>query len=168
MSTIQDDIVEREQLDQNDDVADWMLCFRRRLPDSLSYAEGALLEPLAVAIHAVRKAEACTGSSCLIIGAGAVGLLCAAAARNANYKTIVMADIAETRLKFAKDNKFADELLKLSPRRPADTTESLTFAKEDAAQLVSLNPGGLFSRAFECTGVESCVQVAIHVCCSEA
>ncbi|KAH7117253.1 hypothetical protein B0J13DRAFT_630185 [Dactylonectria estremocensis] len=55
-------------------------------PDTLSYAEGALLKPLAVAVHAVRKAAAKLGKSyVIIIGAGAIGLLCAAVAKSVGY-----------------------------------------------------------------------------------
>lgn len=121
------------------------------------------MEPLAVAIHSVRKAEARAESSCLIIGAGAVGLLCAAAARNANYGKIVMADIAGSRLEFAKKHKFTDEVVLLQPRRVDNIDEGLETAKGDAAKLVALNSQERFSRTFECTGVESCVRIAIHV-----
>ncbi|KAF4954264.1 hypothetical protein FSARC_12174 [Fusarium sarcochroum] len=134
-----------------------------RLPDSLSYAQGALLEPLAVAVHAVRKAAAKPAKSCLIIGAGAVGLLCAAVAKNAGYSRVVMADIAQNRLDFAATNGFADSihLLEMRPR-PASVEEGLATAKEDAEALVAVNNGVKFSRTFECTGVEGCVRTAIY------
>ncbi|KAM0216523.1 hypothetical protein ACHAPA_005857 [Fusarium lateritium] len=134
-----------------------------RLPDNLSYAEGALLEPLAVAVHAVRKAAARPGKSCLIIGAGAVGLLCAAVAKNSGYSRVVMTDIAQNRLDFAIANKFADaiHLLKMRPR-PASVEEGLSTAKQDGETLVAVNDEVRFSRTFECTGVESCVRTAIY------
>lgn len=81
----------------------------QRLPDTLSYADGSLLEPLAVAIHSVRKAAAKPGTSFLMIGAGAVGLLCAAVAKFSGYGRVIMADIASNRLEFALQNGFADE-----------------------------------------------------------
>ncbi|KAJ3529475.1 hypothetical protein NM208_g9738 [Fusarium decemcellulare] len=93
-----------------------------KLPDSITYAQGALLEPLAVAIHSVRKAAATTASSCLVIGAGAVGLLCAAVAKADGYKFVVMADIAENRLQFAKDNGFADATM-VTKTLPASSIE---------------------------------------------
>ncbi|KAF9875674.1 L-iditol 2-dehydrogenase [Colletotrichum karsti] len=133
-----------------------------RLPDSLSFAEGALLEPLAVAIHAVRKAAAKPGSSCLILGAGAVGLLCAAAAKNSEYGRVVMADISTDRLDFAAKNGFADEIVLLSSKRATSTEEGLAMAKEIAEKLTQKNSGNRFTRTFECTGVESCVRTAIY------
>ncbi len=54
------------------------------LPDYLSYETGALIEPLSVATHAVRRADIRLGETVLIIGAGAIGMRwwppCAAAA----------------------------------------------------------------------------------------
>jgi L-iditol 2-dehydrogenase len=133
------------------------------LPEGISYAEGALLEPLAVAIHAVRKANAKQGASCLIVGAGAVGLLCAAVAKGSGYSNIVMADIVQNRLDFALSNGFADKVVKLPPRRAKDTEQGLVFAKEDAVNLQKENDDKTFSRVFECTGVESCVRTSIYV-----
>lgn len=45
-----------------------------RLPDSVSWHEGALVEPLAVSLHAVRLAGRVEGKNVLVIGAGAIGL----------------------------------------------------------------------------------------------
>lgn len=134
-----------------------------RILDALSYADGALLEPLAVAIHSVRKAAAKPGATFLVIGAGAVGLLCAAVAKFSGYGRVVMADIASNRLAFALKNGFADETVGLAPRRPSRVEEGLAFAKEDAVAMVARNRGGRFARTFECTGVEGCVRTAIYV-----
>ncbi|KAH6967999.1 chaperonin 10-like protein [Fusarium avenaceum] len=133
-----------------------------KLPEGISFAEGALLEPLAVAIHAVRKANAKQGASCLIVGAGAVGLLCAAVAKSSKYSNIVMADIVQNRLDFALSNGFADKVVKLPSRRAKDTEQGLVFAKEDAVNLQKENDDKTFSRVFECTGVESCVRTSIY------
>ncbi|KAM0257376.1 hypothetical protein ACHAPA_011758 [Fusarium lateritium] len=133
-----------------------------RLPEGISYAEGALLEPLTVAIHAVRKANGKQGTSCLILGAGAVGLLCAAVAKNSKYSNIVMADIAQNRLDFALSNGFADRVVKLPSGRAKDSEQGLVFAKEDAVNLQKENDDKTFSRVFECTGVEACVRTSIY------
>lgn len=134
-----------------------------RLPETLSYVDGALLEPLAVAIHSVRKADAKLGATCLVIGAGAVGLLCAAAAKCAGYSRVVMADIASNRLAFAEENNFADETVPLVSKSPNSIEEDLASAEKDATDLVAKNQGGRFARTFECTGVEGCVRTAIYV-----
>ena len=52
-----------------------------KLPDDISLDVGALLEPLGVALHAFRRSQMQKGSTVLVFGAGAVGLLCAAVAK---------------------------------------------------------------------------------------
>lgn len=47
----------------------------RRLPDHVTMEEGALLEPLAVGIHACRRAGVTGGDVVLVLGAGPIGLL---------------------------------------------------------------------------------------------
>ena len=49
----------------------------RKLPDSISNAAAIMIEPSAVALHAIRQAGFRTGDRVLIIGGGAIGLLCA-------------------------------------------------------------------------------------------
>lgn len=135
----------------------------------MSYDEGALLEPLAVAVHAIQKAQITSSSSCLILGAGAVGLLCAAAARAQGCTDIVMADIALNRLQFALDNGFASAIAPMKPMPAKSIEEKLANAKDAAGQLLLVPravgaDAGKFHATFECTGVESCVQAAIYVC----
>ena len=47
-----------------------------RLPDHVSYEEGAMCEPLSVGIHACNRAGIVIGSHVLIMGAGPIGLMC--------------------------------------------------------------------------------------------
>jgi len=46
-----------------------------RLPDNVSFEEGALLEPLSVGVHACRRAGVTVGQNVLICGAGPIGLV---------------------------------------------------------------------------------------------
>ena len=46
-----------------------------RLPDHVTFEEGAMLEPLAVAVHACKRAGVTIGQKVLVCGAGAIGLL---------------------------------------------------------------------------------------------
>ncbi|HXA00189.1 MAG TPA: galactitol-1-phosphate 5-dehydrogenase [Candidatus Dormibacteraeota bacterium] len=74
-----------------------------RLPDSLSFVEAAMLEAVAVAVHAVSLAPISPGSSALVVGAGMIGLLCAQALRAAGCSRIFVSDIDASRLKLAED-----------------------------------------------------------------
>lgn len=76
--------------------------FCHKLPAGLSLREGALIEPLAVAVHIVRQAAVVPGQSVVVMGAGPVGLLCAAVARVFGASTVVSVDIIDSKLEFAK------------------------------------------------------------------
>lgn len=130
--------------------------------------EGALLEPLAVAVHACRRARLKAGSSCTIIGAGAVGLLCAVAARLEGCSRVIIADIVEDRIAFALENGFADAGFVVPAKRGASSEERLEIAKQMAVSLGQVRypdgqAAGKSDYTFECTGVESCVQASIMV-----
>jgi (R,R)-butanediol dehydrogenase/meso-butanediol dehydrogenase/diacetyl reductase len=73
-----------------------------KLPPQVSYEEAALTEPLAVGVHAIRKAKIEPGNTVLIVGAGTIGLATLQAARASGARTIIVAEIAENRKKYAK------------------------------------------------------------------
>ncbi|KAI0107910.1 GroES-like protein [Hypoxylon sp. NC0597] len=141
-----------------------------KLPDTLSLEHGALVEPLSVAMHARDRAGLKSGSTVLVLGAGAVGLLCAAVSKVAGAKTVVIADILEDRVKFAIENGFADAGLTvpIATPRPETVEDKLAYAQDLAEKLKTLRTKGgeeVVGEAavtFECTGVESCMQTAIY------
>ncbi|MGB3482101.1 MAG: NAD(P)-dependent alcohol dehydrogenase [Mycobacterium sp.] len=67
------------------------------VPDSMSDDAAALLEPLSVAVAAMRKAGIVPGSSILIAGAGPIGVICAQAARAFGASRIVVSDLLQAR-----------------------------------------------------------------------
>jgi L-iditol 2-dehydrogenase len=74
-----------------------------RLPDNLSFAEAAMLEAVAVAVHAVSLAQVSPNSTALVVGAGMIGLLVLQALRVAACSRVFVADIDSTRLKLAQE-----------------------------------------------------------------
>lgn len=131
---------------------------------------GALLEPLGVAIQASKRAQLAPGSTVLVFGAGAVGLLVAAMAKIQGAGTVVIADIDAGRVQFAVDNKFAHRSYTVPMKRGSTTEEQLEIAKEVAAEVgkqtkESGGEVGEVDAVFECTGVPSCVQASIYVSC---
>jgi len=72
------------------------------LPDDLGFAAGALMEPLAVAVHAIKKAELELGDTVAILGGGTIGLLCLMVARKAGASQILVTDTFEYNLEVAK------------------------------------------------------------------
>jgi L-iditol 2-dehydrogenase len=77
-----------------------------RMPDSMSYEEGALCEPLSVGIWACRRAGLEPGDRVLVTGAGPVGLLAAQAARAFGANSVTVTDIADFRLDMARELGF--------------------------------------------------------------
>lgn len=76
--------------------------FCYKLPSNVSLEEGALIEPLSVAVHVVKQAGVSPGNSIVVFGAGPVGLLCCAVAKAFGALKIVAVDIVPSRLEFAK------------------------------------------------------------------
>jgi L-iditol 2-dehydrogenase len=74
-----------------------------RLPENLSFAEAALLEAVAVALHAVSLVPVAAGSRALVIGAGAIGLLLQQALMVAGCSRVFVADVDPTRLRLSSE-----------------------------------------------------------------
>lgn len=74
----------------------------RPLPEGVGTKEGALAEPLAVAMHAVRRAGSVEGRDVLVNGAGPIGSLVVAAVRFAGARTITAADVNPAALSVAQ------------------------------------------------------------------
>lgn len=73
-----------------------------RLPDNLSFTEGALLEPLSVVLEALRVASLSLGRGVVICGAGPIGLTALLASRASGAHPVVITDVEPKRLEFAK------------------------------------------------------------------
>lgn len=72
------------------------------LPDNVNYEAGAMVEPMAVCLHAIKKADIGKDSSILIYGAGTIGLLCAMWAKAFGAKAVFVEDIDEKRIEMAQ------------------------------------------------------------------
>ncbi|PMD32244.1 GroES-like protein [Hyaloscypha variabilis F] len=127
--------------------------FCYKLPDHVSLQEGALIEPLAVAVHITKQAEITPGQSVVVMGAGPVGLLCCAVAKAFGASTVVSVDIQPSRLEFAAS--YAATHTFTPERVPAG---------ENAARL--LKETGLEGGAdavIDASGAEPSIQTSIHV-----
>ena len=72
------------------------------IPESLSFAEAAMLEPASVALHAVAVSKLQGGETALVVGSGMIGLLTLQAALAAGCSQVFVADIDPTRLELAR------------------------------------------------------------------
>lgn len=127
--------------------------FCYKLPDSVTLQEGALVEPLAVAVHIVRQAVVTPGQSVVVMGAGPVGLLCAAVAKAFGASTVVSVDIVQSKLDFAKS--FCSTHTYVSQR---------VSAEENAANIKKLaNLGNGADVVIDASGAEPSIQASLHV-----
>lgn len=73
------------------------------LPDDMSYDEGAMIEPLAVAVHAVRKAGDVEGKDIVVLGAGPIGNLVAQAAKGLGAHKVMITSHGGKRMQKAME-----------------------------------------------------------------
>ena len=73
-----------------------------RLPDHVTLRQGALVEPLAVALHGVRRSRLKAGDHAVVMGAGPIGLLTLQCARLGGARTVVVTEVDSTRAALAR------------------------------------------------------------------
>jgi L-iditol 2-dehydrogenase len=76
------------------------MCFK--LPDNVSYMEGALVEPLAVGLHASVIGDVKLGDTVVIFGSGCIGLATLLSCKAKGASRVYVVDILENRLKTAR------------------------------------------------------------------
>jgi 2-desacetyl-2-hydroxyethyl bacteriochlorophyllide A dehydrogenase len=120
-----------------------------KLPDSVSYEEGTLIEPLSVALHAVKKSGITIGQTSAVIGAGAIGLLVSMLLKNLTGIAPFVADVNEFRVKKA---------ISLGARGV------FTGKGEDLEKITLEHTGNLgVDHAFEAVGREDSLSQALKV-----
>jgi (R,R)-butanediol dehydrogenase/meso-butanediol dehydrogenase/diacetyl reductase len=77
-----------------------------QIPEGLSAAHASLAEPLAVAVHTVRRSDLKVGDNLVILGGGPIGLLIGLVAKQAGANQIIVSDISPYRLNKAKELGF--------------------------------------------------------------
>jgi L-iditol 2-dehydrogenase len=93
-----------------------------KLPEAMSLEEGAMIEPLAVGLFAVKRSQQQLGDTVLILGSGTIGLMALQAAQAAGAGFIIVADIDDKKLQFAQ--QFGADLT-VNTGNSADAVETL-------------------------------------------
>ena len=75
--------------------------FTFKLPDNVSFAEGAMIEPLAVGLHAATKAGIKPGDVAVVTGAGPIGMVTALAALAGGCSHVFITDVVQAKLDLA-------------------------------------------------------------------
>jgi L-iditol 2-dehydrogenase len=117
------------------------------LPEALSFSEAAMLEAVAVALHAVTLAPNPANSTALVVGAGMIGLLVQQALRVAGCSQIFVADVDNSRLHRAES----------LGATPIQSSKSGT-----AQQVLAMTNGGGVDIAVEAVGRAETVKAAVE------
>ncbi|MGC1870624.1 MAG: galactitol-1-phosphate 5-dehydrogenase [Acidobacteriaceae bacterium] len=122
-----------------------------RLPDSLSFADAAMIEAVSVALHAVGLTAPEKGGSALVVGAGMIGLLILQSLRVAGCGEIIVTDIDAGRLQLAKKLGASETIV----------VGSATTSDEIAEQVRNKTGGHGADVVFEAVGTAATVRTAI-------
>ncbi len=118
-----------------------------RLPDSMGYDSAAFVEPLAVAVHAVKRSHMNIGASVAVVGAGPIGLLVMQACRAAGAGRIFVIEPIEMRRAIAAETGAA---------------AVLDPAQADTGKEIGILTGGLRADyAFDCVGNQASFDTAV-------
>lgn len=119
------------------------------LPDSLPFEHAALAEPMGVALGVWEKAEPRMGKTCLIYGAGSIGLCCLTVAKSLGMRKIVVVATSKDRLSIATQMG-ADYVI---ATREQDIFE----------EMKKIHPEGT-DYIIEATGIEQCISNSLKLC----
>ena len=117
-----------------------------KLPGDISLADGAIIEPLAVALHGVNLSGLKAGDKVLILGAGPIGLAVAFWAKRMGARTVAVQDIAD--FQQARALGMGADVFVVDPQDPVGSTEEGLGGKADIV--------------FECVGVPGLIDQAVQ------
>jgi L-iditol 2-dehydrogenase len=120
-----------------------------KLPEGMSFDQGAMVEPVAVGVHAVKRLGDVHGMNLMVLGAGPIGNLTAQSAKGLGAKTVLITDISGYRLGVAKNCGI-------------DHPVNVSFENLDAKVGEHFGSDGA-DAILECVGVEETITVAIHL-----
>jgi L-iditol 2-dehydrogenase len=124
-------------------------CFK--LPPHISLREGALVEPLSIAVHCCGLAGNLQGKSVAVFGAGPIGLLCCTVAQAFGASSVIVVDAVDSRLEFAK-NFGANQIYKMEAGSPEENAHKL-IAKAQLATGADV--------VIDATGAEPCISCGV-------
>ncbi len=119
-----------------------------RLPNGLPFEHAALVEPFAIALHAIRRSPPALNDTVVVVGAGMIGLALVQALAHAGCGRLITVDVASDRLATAA--KFG-------------ATHTINSTQENAAETASHLTGGRGADlAFEAVGLTATVDLALR------
>lgn len=136
------------------------------LPEGMTLEDGAMMEPLSVAVHAASTiSQVRAGQTVAVFGCGPVGLLCMAVSRALGASRILAIDIQPSRLEFARKYAATDVYL---PPAISSGESKMEYSRRCAEGICALMgwadilEGGA-DTVLEATGAETCIQTGVFV-----
>jgi L-iditol 2-dehydrogenase len=120
-----------------------------KLPAGISLEQGAMIEPISVATHAIRRGGSVVGKNVMVIGAGPIGNLVAQVARAQGAACVIITDLSDYRLDLARQVGLSAVV---NPARENLDEVILQNFGQDRADII-----------FECIGVQATISQAISV-----
>lgn len=122
--------------------------FTYKLPDHISFAEGAMVEPFAIGMQAATRARIKPGDVALVTGAGPIGIMVALAALAGGCSKVYIADLVDEKLGVAAQY---------------DNIHPINVTKASVPDTVRAGTGGWGADVvFECAGAAASVQTALE------
>ena len=122
--------------------------FTYRLPDNVSFAEGAMVEPFAIGMQAAARAKIKPGDVALVTGAGPIGVMCALAALAGGCAKVFITDLVEQKLQVAAQY---------------DNVEPILVPQDDVSKtLQDATEGWGADVVIECAGAAASIQTALE------
>jgi len=118
-----------------------------KLPDNITSRDGALVEPLSVGLHAVKRSALGPGSVAIVMGAGPIGLATLTWAKGKGA-TVIVSELAEGRAELAR-KLGADVIVNPNQQNPAEKVREMTGRSPELV--------------FECIGVKGTLEQAINM-----
>ncbi|KAI1855377.1 hypothetical protein JX266_000242 [Neoarthrinium moseri] len=130
------------------------------IPDHMTAEDGALVEPVAVAVQICKVADLRAGQTVLVFGCGPIGALCQAVAKGYGASKVIGVDISKSRAAFAEkygaDGIFIPEK---SSDPNLDPVDASRVTAEKIVEQFGLGEGA--DVVLECTGAAPCIQAGI-------
>lgn len=124
--------------------------------------EAVCVEPLAVGVHAIKLGDVRPGETVVVMGSGTIGMMCAAVARQFGALRIIVVDVLQAKLEFARSWVGVETFLSSMDRT----------AEENAAELLRVfgleeegtdTTGGKVDTVIEASGAASSIEAGIHL-----
>lgn len=120
-----------------------------KIPDTMTFEQAALVEPISVGMHAVRRAPVIAGNNVVIIGAGPIGLSALQCARVAGAAQVIVIEVAKARKEYAE---------KLGATVVLDPTQC-----DPVAEVFKLTDGVGADVSIECVGSDKTTPLSLAV-----